>query len=399
MNPDLVYICALPSVRLKYMSTVGPRLSFRSRNPHHQQVSTNAHRTAQTTNVTLHRGAGQHKTRGCKLVGQWGLTCNSPRKVPHQGKRPSPRLQTLSAFRTYIFPSADFSRGNEIWIACNLDYAKELQTHQLDKLTAEVQRHTHSETLFATLAQIPLIFTMGVTLFGRYNDSELFASVDDRNGYDDSSPKQAAEIPVLIVGGGPAGLLQAYLLSRLGVRSLVVERYPKRLGAPKAHALSPRSLEICRQFGLDMGHIRSLGTPRDDARWVNFQTTLSGIPLGRLPYERMDPAVLDSTPEMILNIPQPDFEQYLSEELSKQSVAEIWKGISFVSLEEHEDTVTTLLEERDTGKLYKVRSKFVIACDGAKSKVREVIGTKTDGEDSCKHIAHLLVPCDQANIW
>jgi 2-polyprenyl-6-methoxyphenol hydroxylase-like FAD-dependent oxidoreductase len=113
----------------------------------------------------------------------------------------------------------------------------------------------------------------------------------------------------------------------------------------------------------------------------------------------MDPAVLDSTPEMILNIPQPDFEQYLSEELSKQSVAEIWKGISFVSLEEHEDTVTTLLEERDTGKLYKVRSKFVIACDGAKSKVREVIGTKTDGEDSCKHIAHLLVACDQANIW
>jgi transglutaminase-like putative cysteine protease len=31
--------------------------------------------------------------------------------------------------------------------------------------------------------------------------------------------------------------------------------------------------------------------------------------------------------------------------------------------------------------------------------VREVIGTKTDGEDSCKHIAHLLVACDQANIW
>lgn len=235
---------------------------------------------------------------------------------------------------------------------------------------------------------------MGVTLFGRYNDSELFASVDDRNGYDDSSPKQPADVPVLIVGGGPAGLLQAYLLSRLGVRSLVVERYPERLGAPKAHALSPRSLEICRQFGLDMGHIRSLGTPRDDARWVNFQTTLSGIPLGRLPYERMDPEVLDSTPEMIHNIPQPDFEQYLSEELSKQSVAEIWKGISFVSLEEHGDTVTTLLEEKDTGKLYKVRSKFVIACDGAKSKVREVIGTKTDGEDSCKHTAHQLFACD-----
>ncbi|KAI5238523.1 hypothetical protein E4T42_08967 [Aureobasidium subglaciale] len=106
------------------------------------------------------------------------------------------------------------------------------------------------------------------------------------------------ETSVLIVGAGPTGLLQAYLLSRLGVKCTIIERYPQRLAAPKAHALSPRSLEICRQFGLDTNDIRNLGTPRSEAYWVNFITNLSGEHIGRLPYERMDVGVLKHTPEV-----------------------------------------------------------------------------------------------------
>lgn len=106
------------------------------------------------------------------------------------------------------------------------------------------------------------------------------------------------EVPVLIIGGGPTGLLQAHLLAELQVKCLIIERYPERLGAPKAHALSPRSLEICRQFNLDVRKIRELGTKRADAFWVNFLTNLSGKSVGVLPYERMDVGVLEHTPEV-----------------------------------------------------------------------------------------------------
>lgn len=41
-----------------------------------------------------------------------------------------------------------------------------------------------------------------------------------------------------------------------------------------------------------------MGTPRGDAYWVNFVTSLSGEQIGGLPYERMDPAVLNDTPEV-----------------------------------------------------------------------------------------------------
>ncbi|KAF4333206.1 3-propionate hydroxylase [Fusarium beomiforme] len=234
---------------------------------------------------------------------------------------------------------------------------------------------------------------MGISIFNPYTDNKVFIPVVSQtnahatnghstNGHSTNGHTEAVEVPVLIVGGGPSGLLQAYLLSKLGVKSLVIERYPERLGAPKAHALCPRSLEICRQFGLDVDHIRSLGTPRDDAYWVNFLTTLSGEVLGQLPYERMDKEVLDFTPEMIHNIPQPDFEQYVSEKLSDEALVDIRKGVSFVSLTQNKGSVMTVVEERATGQLFKIRSKYVIACDGAKSKVRQHVGIESDGEDS-----------------
>lgn len=64
------------------------------------------------------------------------------------------------------------------------------------------------------------------------------------------------------------------------VKLIVIEPYAKRLDAPKAHALSPRSLELWRQYGLDVNHIRRLGTKRADAYWVNFSTNLTGHHVG-----------------------------------------------------------------------------------------------------------------------
>ena len=130
----------------------------------------------------------------------------------------------------------------------------------------------------------------------------------------DDKRENDVDIPILIIGGGPTGLLLAHLLSELGgqyslslslnsashlhrsVKSLIIERYPTRLSAPKAHALSPRTLEICRQFDLDVNEIRNLGSSRDDAYWVNFVTSLSGVYVGSIPYERMDVEVLEDTP-------------------------------------------------------------------------------------------------------
>jgi len=55
-----------------------------------------------------------------------------------------------------------------------------------------------------------------------------------------------ADLPVLIVGGGPVGLSASLLLSRHGVRSLLVERHPGTSIHPKARGLNVRTLKLFR---------------------------------------------------------------------------------------------------------------------------------------------------------
>ncbi|KAJ6001280.1 hypothetical protein N7522_006507 [Penicillium canescens] len=207
-------------------------------------------------------------------------------------------------------------------------------------------------------------------------------SLDFASGLSEGSHSLPTDVPVLIVGGGPTGLLQSLLLSRLGVQSLVIERYPERLAAPKAHAINPRSLEILRQYGLGEKRVRQIGTSRDDSHWVNFLTNLSGDTVGRLPYERMDPAVLDDTPEMIHNIPQPALEQELTNFIEQDPNITLMKGFSIHEVEQTENEVVATIEERATGHLHKTRSRHLIACDGRRSKVRELLNISSESEDS-----------------
>ncbi|KAH8660418.1 3-propionate hydroxylase [Xylariales sp. PMI_506] len=200
------------------------------------------------------------------------------------------------------------------------------------------------------------------------------------------------EIPVLIIGGGPTGLLTAALLDRLGVKSLIIERHATRLTAPKAHALGPRSLEILRQYGFDVPKIRQHGTPRDSGRWVHFVTTLAGEKLGELPYERMDAEVLEHTPEMFHNVPQPAVEHIIAESLAGS--VEIRRNHSFVSCTQDESGVYSVIEDRETGQHYTIKSTYVVACDGAKSKVRRHMGIESDGEGSDLYLMTIEIDAD-----
>ena len=58
------------------------------------------------------------------------------------------------------------------------------------------------------------------------------------------------EVPVLIVGGGGAGLTSSMLLARLGVDHLLVSARPQTSDLPKAHVLNQRAMEILEDAGV-----------------------------------------------------------------------------------------------------------------------------------------------------
>ena len=189
------------------------------------------------------------------------------------------------------------------------------------------------------------------------------------------------EVAVLIVGAGPVGLSASLLLARRGVRSLVVDRRDGPHRAPQAHVVNPRTLEICRAADVDMRQLRARATRREDGSHVVWMTRLAGEELGRLPYERQGDENLQYTPTPLLNLSQHLFEPILLDRLSEEREAEVRYRHQWTALEQDPDGVTSHIEQLETGRSYAVRSRWVLAADGAGSRVRRALGIEMIGPD------------------
>ena len=71
------------------------------------------------------------------------------------------------------------------------------------------------------------------------------------------------DVPVLIVGGGGAGLTASMLLSQLGVETLLVSALPTTSVLPKAHVLNQRAMEIFTDVGVAAEIYRRLAGYKD----------------------------------------------------------------------------------------------------------------------------------------
>ena len=187
---------------------------------------------------------------------------------------------------------------------------------------------------------------------------------------------------VLVVGAGPVGLMTAIILARQGLRTTVIERFKTRHGAPKAHALNPRSLEICRSIGLDLEAMKQRATRTEDGGWVRFVTTLAGEEIGVMPYERQDEQVREVTPTPLINLAQPLFEDFLLEEVARSPLIELRRGVAWLGCEQTEETVTSLLEDVETREQTRETTGYVVGADGAGSVVRRELGIGMVGDSS-----------------
>jgi 2,4-dichlorophenol 6-monooxygenase len=189
------------------------------------------------------------------------------------------------------------------------------------------------------------------------------------------------EVPVLIVGAGPVGMAASILLARQGMENLVVDRRPGPHRAPQAHVVNPRTLEILRSAGLDAAMLRPHATRRPDGSHVIWVTTLAGAELGRLPYERQGDETLEFTPTPLLNLSQHRLEPLLLDHLRTHERASLRYRHEWTALEQDAKGVTSHVHDRERGGEYEVRSQWLLAADGAGSRVRTALGIDMIGPD------------------
>lgn len=185
------------------------------------------------------------------------------------------------------------------------------------------------------------------------------------------------EVPVTIVGAGPSGLMMALLFEKMGVESVVVERRTGAQHAPAAHVVNARSFEICRAAGVDMDAIARAAISPEDAGWVEWVERLGGKSLGRLPFERQGDDQLEFTPTPLRNLSQNKFEPIVENALGNSPY---WQQ-QWESAVQDPDGVTSQILDLASGEAREVRSRYLVAADGAGSRVRRWLGIDPVGPD------------------
>ncbi|WP_141498609.1 FAD-dependent oxidoreductase [Bacillus wiedmannii] len=194
------------------------------------------------------------------------------------------------------------------------------------------------------------------------------------------------DVPVLIVGGGLSGLASALFLAKHNVDYLLVERHPSTAIHPKAGGITFRTMELFRELGLEQ-RIRLAGKALENCRGRIAVHTIAEANKEELAQMRAtqygnDEKLLQKIEE-ISPSKQTACYQITLEEMMLQEARTLGGEISFyhelVSYEQNEQGVIATIRNRETEEESIIYCDYVIAADGAKSKIRKQLGISTEG--------------------
>lgn len=201
------------------------------------------------------------------------------------------------------------------------------------------------------------------------------------------------DIPVLIVGGGPVGLTASILLSREGIRSLLVERHPGTAILPKARGVNARTMEMYRQIGLEQA-IREAGLATERTGFIVWTESLAGREIERRVPGRMAPANRGASPVLNCLCAQDDLEPVLRRFAETQAPAELRFNTEMTAFQQDTKGVTATLSDRAGGGETSVRAQYLIGADGAQSRVRRVVAREMIGREGIYDSVNILFNAD-----
>jgi 2-polyprenyl-6-methoxyphenol hydroxylase-like FAD-dependent oxidoreductase len=178
-----------------------------------------------------------------------------------------------------------------------------------------------------------------------------------------------SEAEVLIVGAGPSGLVLALWLTKLGVKVRIIDKTAEPETTSRALAVQARTLEFYRQVGLADAVVEAGHKVGAMNLWVNARraahVNLHEIGRGLGPFDYM------------FIFPQDQHERLLVDALEKLGV-KVERRTELMGFTDDGDAVRAVLQNGQ-GEQEMCEARYLAGCDGARSKVREVLHTGFPG--------------------
>ncbi|HWE34930.1 MAG TPA: FAD-dependent monooxygenase [Isosphaeraceae bacterium] len=170
-----------------------------------------------------------------------------------------------------------------------------------------------------------------------------------------------ADVPVLIVGAGPTGLVLALWLTRLGVRVRIIDKAAGPGTTSRALAVQARTLEFYRQVGLADAAIAG------GVKVANLNFWVKGTRAARVPLRHIGEG--SSPYPFALVFPQDAHERLLIDRLETLGVR-VERRTELLRFERRDGGVRATLR-REGGPEEACDAAYLAGCDGASSTVRE----------------------------
>lgn len=198
----------------------------------------------------------------------------------------------------------------------------------------------------------------------------------------------AENCSVLIVGGGPCGLVLANELGRRGVTAVLVDQKPTTAFNPRANATQARTMEHFRRLGF-AHEIRSLGLPPEFPTDIAYFTRYACHELARFKLPSASEATERikhlsgswSAAELPHRVSQKFVEQVLRRHAEALPTISINYGWRLVGFSETAAGIRADLERVSDGMEQSIEAAFLVGCDGPRSTVRQAFGYGYSGEE------------------
>ena len=207
--------------------------------------------------------------------------------------------------------------------------------------------------------------------------------------------EELLEVPVLVIGAGAAGLAAAITLARYGIECLLVERRHEQSRLPRATVISTRSMELMRSWGLEEEVVGG-GVEVEWLMWLC--ETLAQASAGEavkvgLPTREQSAMISPTAPACV---PQDHLEPVLLAHLRSLEPARVELATELMALESRPTGVRATVRHNRNGHVNVVEAQYLVAADGAYSRVRTTLEIGMDGPDD---IVEGVTTIFRAPLW
>jgi 2-polyprenyl-6-methoxyphenol hydroxylase-like FAD-dependent oxidoreductase len=170
-----------------------------------------------------------------------------------------------------------------------------------------------------------------------------------------------------IAGGGPAGMMLAYLLARAGIDVAVLEKHEDFFRDFRGDTVHPSTMTVLDELGL---LDQFLAVPHNELRRIGAQIGRDAVTLGNFDH-------VAAKTKFLALMPQWDFLNFLAEHGRAYPSFRVMMKTEATGLIRENGRVTGLRAQRGDETI-EVRADLVVAADGRHSTLRDLAGMKPE---------------------